>query len=111
MVENIGETFVQEFVIGLGFLSGMGIDPEGMIIQALSQALPNPSFGFKALFFLLPLIITIISILGAFAIGGWLGITAVGLAFIGGIFINHSFGAYLLVGAVLLGLIAPQSKG
>jgi hypothetical protein len=112
MAENVGETFVQEFVIGLGLLSGMGIDPDGMIIKTLGQIIPtlNSSVGLKIFFFLLPLIITVMSIIVAFVVGGWIGIIAIGLAFVGGIFIKSSVGGWLLIFGILIGLVAPNLK-
>ena len=53
--------------------------------------------------------ITIGSIVGAYLVGKWLGLLAVFLAFLGGIFIG-SLGIGLLIGGVILGLFAPQSK-
>lgn len=78
MVNNIGERFVQEFVIGLGLLSGMGVDPEGEILKALNQAISsiNPSMNFTWMIIAFSIIVTIGSIIGAFLIGGWAGIAA-----------------------------------
>ena len=36
---SVGEYFVQEFIIGLGLLGGIGVDPEGEILKALNQAI------------------------------------------------------------------------
>jgi hypothetical protein len=108
MAEKIGEYFVQEFVIGLGLLGGMGIDPGGEILKAILQLMPNNNFGF--LLFLISILVTIVSIMGAFAMGGWIGIIAVVLAFFGGLFINNQIGAWFIVIAILLGLIAPNTK-
>ena len=112
MAKNVGEYFVQEFVIGLGLLGGMGVDPEGEILKALNQAIQtlNPSMNFGWMILIFSILITIGAIIGAFAMGGWIGILAVGLAFIGGIFINHQFGAWLVVISLLVGLVAPSLK-
>ena len=108
--ENIGEVFVQESVIGLGFLSGFwiyaGVDPTAEIVKSLSIIVPEMS-GFL---WLLVVVATIISIAGAYSMGGRLGLLAVFLAFLGGIFIG-SWGILLLVVGMILGPIAAtQSK-
>ena len=47
----MGEKFAQEIVVGVGFLNGIfmntGIDPEGVILESLIQAMEtiNPSAG------------------------------------------------------------------
>lgn len=114
--ESIEKAFVQELVIGFGFLSGLwvyaGVNPEAEIIRAFSAIIetlmPNSGLGF--VFWLIPIIALIATILSAFAISGWAGIVSIGLAFIGGVFIDSSFGVFILVIAVILGLIAPNFK-
>ena len=114
--EELGKSFVNEFVIGLGFLSGLwihvGIDPEAEVIKALASVVQtlSPNSGFSFLFWLLPIIATIGSIFAAFALGGIAGIIAVVLALLSGIFINSGFGVFLLVIAVILGFAAPYIK-
>ena len=60
-------------------------------------------------FWLIVVVSTIGSIVGAYLVGKWLGLLAVFLAFLGGIFIG-SWGIWPLIGGVILGLFAPQSK-
>ena len=112
MVNKLSEHFVQEFVIGLGLLGGMGVDPEGEILKALNQAIQslNPAMDFTALIVIFSILATIGALIGAFALGGWSGIIAVGLAFIGGRFINTEEGIWLVVIAFFLGLFAPNLK-
>ena len=65
--EDIGKSFVQEFVIGFGFLSGLwiyaGVNPETEIIKALSSVIkelsPDPMYSF--MFWIIPIIITLAS--------------------------------------------------
>jgi hypothetical protein len=106
---NRGEVFVQEFVIGLGFLSGLwiyaGVDPTAEIVKALSTIVPEMS----GLLWLLVGVDTIISIVGAYYAGRWFGLLAVVLAFMGGLLIG-SVGILLLLGGIILGRYAPQLK-
>jgi hypothetical protein len=114
--KTIAESFVGEFVIGFGFLSGLffhiGLDPEAEISKVLLEliSIVNPSLGvtFSLLFFLAGIITIILSIIGAHSVGGNLGLVAVGLAFFGGIFIESSIGICLLIAGVLLGWFAPS---
>jgi len=116
-IESIGKTFVQEFVIGFGFLSGLwiyaGINPESEVINVFADVVKTlmPNSGFTFLFWLIPIIALIFTILGAFVISGWAGIVSIGLAFLGGIFVDTSFGVFVLVIAIIIGLIAPNFKG
>jgi hypothetical protein len=107
---NRGEVFVQEFVIGLGFLSGLwiyaGVDPTAEIVKSLSMVVPE----WSGLLWLLVVVGTIGSIAGAYRMGGKLGLLAVFLAFLGGILVA-SVGILLLVIGMILGPIAAtQSK-
>lgn len=114
--ESIGKTFVQEFVVGFGFLSGLwiyvGVNPESEIIKAFADIIEMlmPNSGFSFLFWLIPIIVLITTLLSSFVIGGWAGIVSIGLAFLGGIFIDTSFGIFALVIAIIIGLIAPNFK-
>lgn len=106
---NAGAVFVQESVIGLGFLSGLwiyaGVNPDAEILKAFSAIVPEMS----GLFWLIGVGSTIASIAVAYWMGKWLGLFAVFLAFLGGIFINY-FGIWPLVGGIILGFFAPQLK-
>lgn len=107
---NTGEFFVQEFVIGLGFFSGLwiyaGVDPTAEIVKSLSLIVPEMS----GLLWFLVVAFTIISIWGAYSMGGKLGLLAVFLAFLGGILVA-SVGILLLVIGMILGPVAAtQSK-
>jgi hypothetical protein len=113
---SAGEIFVQEFVIGFGFLSGLfvnvGVDPEGLIYETLLNALAkiNPDIAwFGILFTILGVIVLIVTILGAYAMGGGIGLVAVFLAFLGGIFITTQIvGVILLIVAVVIGLFIGE---
>lgn len=103
--EDLGKSFVQEFVIGFGFLSGLwihvGINPETEIIKAFSSITPSLAF------WIIPVITTLGSLVGSYFLGGWLGLIAVGLAFIGGIFFSSNLGVICLILGVLIGFAAP----
>jgi hypothetical protein len=112
MAKNVGEYFVQEFVIGLGLLGDIGVDPEGEILKVLNQAIKaiNPSVDFTWMIIIFSILIMIGAIIGAFVMGGWVGIVAVVFAFVGGILINHQFGVWMIVIGILVGLAAPSLK-
>ncbi|APH38227.1 hypothetical protein [Methanohalophilus halophilus] len=88
------ELFIREFIVGLGFVSGLwiavGINPESLIIEQLvkigNTLTPKHNFGFLLI---LPSITTLISIISAWFYGGVLGMIAILLAFISGILIIH----------------------
>jgi len=107
---NTGEIFVQEFVIGLGFLSGLwiyaGVDPTAEIVKSLSAVVPEWSW----LLWLLVVVGTIGSIVAAYKVGGVFGLITVLLAFLGGILISSSVGIFLLIIAVILGPIAANQS-
>ena len=85
MRKDVGLIFVQEFVILFGFLNGLwihiGVNPETEIWIGV-------------------LILTIAPIWASYVIGKWLGLIAVFLAFIGGIFID-TISVWFLVGGVM----------
>lgn len=114
--EKVAMSFVQEFVLGFGFLSGLwihvGVDPETEVIKAFAQIINQlaPSSGFSLIFWLIPIVVFIVSIAGSFLIGQLLGLIAVGLAFLGGVFISSIIGIVLLIAGIILGFIAPLTR-
>lgn len=114
--QKVGLSFVQEFVLGFGFLSGLwihvGVNPESEIVKAFAQVAEElaPSSGFSLIFWLIPVIALVASITGSYFISGWFGLVALGLAFAGGIFIDSTLGVILLVVGVLLGFVAPMMR-
>lgn len=113
---SVSKSFVQEFVLGFGFLSGLwiyiGVNPEIEIIKifvtVIREISPNPMYSFA--FWIVPVIVTLSSLAGSYFLGGWLGLISVGLAFLGGIFIGSSIGIFFLIIAVILGFIAPLTQ-
>ena len=98
--------FIWQFVIGFGFLSGLwtaiGIDPEEVLINALGSAVttisPNPTL--RALFLILPTLLLIFSVIGAYRNGKIPGLISVLVAYVAGLVILTS----AIAGLVLLGV-------
>lgn len=117
IVDKKAEYFVNEFVIGLGFLSGLwiavGIDPQAEIFRAFATIIKtlNPNSGFGLLFFIIPIIILVCLILGTYFMGGKLGLVAVVFGFAGGLLILGSpcISIILLFLGMGLGIIAVES--
>lgn len=95
--------FVVQFVIGFGFLSGLwtaiGLDPENILITALGSAVTaqysDP--GVRTFFLILPTIILVISVIGAYLNGRIPGLAAVLLAYVAGLVILSHLVAGLLM--------------
>jgi len=112
----VGKAFIEEFVLGFGFLSGVwvkiGIDPTSEVIKFLGnifqQYVQNSSFTF--VFWAIPFLIMAGSLWGAFKVGGLLGILAVVAGFFAGMLLGGSMWLILLIVAVVLGFIAPYVK-
>ena len=110
--------FIRQFVIGLGFLSGIftaiGIDPQQEVITivggAVASVYPHPEIS--ALFLVLPTLLLIISLIAAYRKGKVLGLTSVLVAYCAGIVILGSIAISLLLltGAVVLGLVATNRR-
>ncbi|MFA6364488.1 hypothetical protein [Methanoregula sp.] len=98
--------FIWQFVIGLGFLSGLwtaiGIDPEEVLITALGSTItmisPDPTL--RALFLILPTLLLIGSVIGAYRNGKVPGLISVLVAYVSGLAILTS----AIAGLALLGV-------
>jgi hypothetical protein len=98
--------FIWQFVIGLGFLSGLwtavGIDPEGILISTLGSAVstitPDPTL--RILFLILPTLLLIGSVIGAYRNGKVPGLISVLVAYGAGLVILSS----VVTGLALLGV-------
>ena len=116
-MDKKAEYFVNETVIGLGFSSGLwiaiGIDPQAEIFRAFATIIKtlSPNSGFGLLFFIIPITILICLILGAYFMGGILGLVAVVSGFVGGLLILVSpwIWIILLFIGMELGSIAVES--
>jgi len=110
--------FLWQFVIGLGFLSGLwtaiGIDPEALVLGALGTAferlVPDPAV--RTLFVVLPTLLLLLSVYGAYRKGGALGLAAVILAYLAGLSLLASTATalVLLLAAIAVGFLATRRK-
>ena len=113
-IRRRNERFVQEFVLVFGFLNGLwiyaGINPETEILRAFTQLVPEVA---SFLFWIVVIILTIGPLIATYSmgkgIGKCLGIVAVLLAFLGGVFIE-SWGIWSLLIGVIIGWYAPLAK-
>ena len=111
-------TYIWQSVIGLGFLSGLwtaiGIDPEAAVLTALGNAAGKiyPDQNVHALFILLPTILLILSVYGAYRNGRVLGLAAVIVAYLAGLslLVSLTTTILLLLAAVVLGFLATNLR-
>jgi len=111
-------TFIWQFVVGLGFLSGLwtaiGIDPQAVVLNALGNIVysvyADPAIRF--LFIILPTILLLISILGAYEKGRSLGLISVIVAYLAGVFffVSATIALTLLGIAVYTGYLAAGRR-
>ena len=112
------KTYLWQFVLGLGFLSGVwtaiGIDPEEVILNTLgtviTAAYPDPAL--RTLFIVLPTILLLISVYSAYKKGRVLGIIAVIIAYVAGLSVLVSLitSLILLLVAILFGYLATNRR-
>jgi membrane-bound ClpP family serine protease len=110
------QTYIWQFVIGLGFLSGfwtsVGIDPQAVFLNTLGNVVytfySDPMV--RSIFLILPTILIIISILSAYKKGRFLGIISVSMAYIAGlvILVSTITALVLLTIAIITGYLAPK---
>jgi len=111
-------TYIWQFVIGLGYLSGfwtaIGIDPQEMILNILGNAAGSVYSDPNVRFFLLilPTILFILSIIGAYRKGKVLGLISVIVAYIAGmsILISTITALVFLAIAIIIGYIATNRR-
>jgi hypothetical protein len=110
--------YIWQFVIGLGFLSGLwtaiGIDPQAVIVGVLGNLVDTvySDPAIRSLFLILPTILLFLSILGAYTRGRILGLISVILAYLAGLFILVStVTALVFFGvAIIIGYLAPDRR-
>jgi chromate transport protein ChrA len=111
-------TYIRQFVIGLGFLSGLwtaiGIDPRALILNVLGTIIDTLYSDplVRSILLLLPTILLIISIIGAYRKGRVMGLTSVIVAYIAGLFILISTvtSLVLLGTAIIIGYLATNRQ-
>ena len=111
-------TYIWQFVIGLGFLSGLwtaiGIDPQAVILDALGNVVDTvySDPAIRSLFLILPMILLLLSVLGAYTRGRFLGLISVIVAYLAGLFILISTAtALIFLGiAIIIGYLAPNRR-
>jgi hypothetical protein len=102
------KTYIWQFVIGLGFLSGIwtsiGIDPEEVLIGALGTAVTGiwPDPDVHMVFLLLPTLLLLISVYGAYKGGKTPGLISVILAYLAGLFVLISLTTTLILLSIAL---------
>lgn len=111
-------TYIWQFVIGVGFLSGIwtaiGIDPEEVILNLLGsvtgEIYPDPTL--RQLFIILPTILLLLSIWGAYKKGRVLGLVSVVIAYMAGLSILVALwpSLVLLLAAIVTGYLAPGCR-
>jgi hypothetical protein len=111
-------TYIWQFTIGLGFLSGLwtaiGIDPEEVILNLIgtttSVIVSDPTI--RQIFLLLPTLLLIISVWGAYKRGKVLGLASVLIAYLAGLSILVALWTSLLLlfAAILIGYLAPGRR-
>lgn len=115
------DAFVQDCVLGLGFLGGLftriGVDPEEEAYRALLKAaIPNNDALVSLAILGIVLVTTILGILQTWNMAGVLGLIVVGMAWLSGfIIIVNSLtlaGVFLLIAVMIAGpIVADNFKG
>ena len=108
--------YIWQFVIGLGFLSGVwtaiGIDPRAVFLNVLGDMIgtlySDPVV--RSLFLILPTALLVVSIISAYRKGKVLGLISVIMAYSAGLFIMVSTGTslLLLIIAIIIGYLATS---
>jgi len=112
------KAYIWQFVICLGLLSGIwtaiGIDPEAVILDVVGNLVgtvySHPVA--RSLLIVLPTVLLLISIIGAYRRGRVLGLISVIVAYISGLFILISIisSAILLIIAIIIGYLATNRR-
>ena len=111
-------TYIWQFTIGLGFLSGIwtaiGIDPEEVVLNLLgtvtAEVFPDPTL--RQLFIILPTLLLLISVWGAYKKGKTLGLASVLIAYVAGLSVLVSLwtSLLLLAAAIVTGYLATGRR-
>jgi len=109
-------TYIWQFVLGLGFFSGLwtaiGIDPKAVIADVLGNAVDavysDPAI--RSLFLILPTFLLLVSIFAAYSKGRLFGLISVIIAYLAGLlFLVSPVIALVILGvALIIGDLAPN---
>jgi hypothetical protein len=112
------KTYLWQFVIGLGFVSGLwtaiGIDPEEVVLNLLGKVIaavyPDPAV--QILFLILPTTLLALAVIGAYRKGRLLGLVAVIMAYGAGlsILLSPRMALVLLTAAIVTGYLATDRR-
>jgi hypothetical protein len=113
--------YIWQFTIGLGFLSGLwtaiGIDPGEVILNLLGMVTEDiyPDPMLRQLFILLPTVLLLIPVWGAYKKGKVLGLASVLIAYVAGLALLVTLwtSLVLLLAAIVTGYLAtsrPRSR-
>ena len=112
------KTYIWQFVIGLGFVSGLwtaiGIDPQAVLLTALRNVVDilysDPVV--RWIFFLLPMIILGVSVCEAYRKGRFPGLLSVIIAYFAGvlIFVSTATALVMLGSAIIIGYLATGRR-
>jgi hypothetical protein len=110
--------YIWQFTIGLGFLSGLwtaiGIDPEEVVLNLLGtvtgEVFPDPTL--RQLFIILPTLLLLISVFGAYKKGKALGLASVLIAYVAGLSVLVALwtSVLLLIAAMVTGYLATGRR-
>jgi small-conductance mechanosensitive channel len=111
-------TYIWQFTIGLGFLSGLwtaiGIDPEEVVLNLLGtvtgEIFPDPTL--RQVFIILPTILLLLSVWAAYKKGKVLGLASVLIAYVAGLSVLVSLwtSVLLLIAAMVTGYLATGRR-
>ena len=112
---KVGAIFVQEVTIPFGFLNGVwiyvGVNPKAEVLKTFAWIAERfaPNFQFGLVFLLIPILTTIFYVVVSLVVGGWLGLIAVGFAYLAGLTIltGSLLGIVFFILAIILGFLAP----
>jgi len=108
--------YVRVIVIGFGFIGGfwiaVGVNPEIEIIRAFAEWANSVKPNLGVVFWLIPVVDSVFSVSIAYALGGWLGLLATFIAFVGGLlFICCPLWGILFGGlGAVLGFFASENR-
>ena len=114
--DEFSTTLVKDLIILFGAAEGLwihaGVNPLEEALNAFISLLQGTQFELQGVlsWIILFVIVPVIQILMTYGYGGILGLLALLMAFIGGIFISSIIGIFLIFAAIALGLYSFSSE-